>query len=105
MKTLSKIILIATLPLIVSAPDAMAGNSLPMGEARGQIRTATEMWAGLLDGRAQVKRCARTNARAVRCDVVIRGANTRCEMRISVVRDSEFDTVRARGLRCSNGRR
>ena len=102
MKSLSRIILLATLPLVVGAPNATAGNSLPMGEARGQIRTATEMWAGLLDGRAQVKRCARTSARAVRCDVVIRGAKSRCEMRISVVRGSEFDTVRARGLRCSD---
>jgi hypothetical protein len=73
-----------------------------MGEARGQIRTATEMWAGLLDGRAKVRSCERTSHRSVRCDVVITGAGTRCQMRISVVRSARHDTVRARGLRCAN---
>ena len=100
MRTLLKIIPVALIVLVAAAPNAIAGDSLPMGEARGQIRTATDMWAGLLDGRAHVKRCERTSARSVRCQVVIQGANARCEMRISVVRSREFDSVRARGLRC-----
>jgi hypothetical protein len=86
---------------LVAPPAASAGNGLPMGEAREQIHFATDMWAGLLDGKARVKSCKRTSARAVRCDVVIESAATRCEMRISVVRSTRHDTVRARGLRCS----
>ena len=102
MSRLPKIILAAAVAFAATAPNAAAGDPLPMSEARGQIRTATEMWAGLLDGRAHVKRCVRTTPSAVRCEVVISGAGTRCEMRVSVVRRSKFDSVRARGLRCAS---
>ena len=99
-KPLTFMAILASAIALLAPSTAAAGNALPLDEARGQIRAATETWADLLDGRAKVRDCERTSARSVRCMVEIQSPAVRCEMRISVVRSARFDTVRARGLRC-----
>jgi hypothetical protein len=96
-----KLFLAVALLAALAVPSAAVAESLSVKEARGQIRTATENWAALLDGKAKIGACERTHSRAVRCVVVIRSAQTRCEMRVSVSRGAKWDKVRARGVRCT----
>jgi hypothetical protein len=108
MRNLRLLLPLVSMLIAVAAPAAPASaaasadaDPLTFSQARAQIRTATEMWAGLLDGRAHVGRCERSG-RAIRCAVVIRGARTRCEMRVSVSRKTRWDTLRARNVRCAD---
>jgi hypothetical protein len=96
-----RLLLVAALLGALALPAAATAEPISIKEARGQIKTATETWAALLDGKAHIGRCERTQPTAVRCTVVIRSADTRCEMRVSVSRSSRWDSVRARGLRCA----
>jgi hypothetical protein len=95
-----KLALLVPLAVALASPAIAAADTLSVKEARGQIRTATENWAALMDGKAHVGRCVQTKAHLVRCDVVISGVGSRCEMRVSVSRGKKWDAVRARGVRC-----
>ena len=87
---------------VLAAPAGAASEKLSVTQARQQIRTATENWAGLLDGRAHVGSCQHGGAHVVRCAVVIKSPRTRCVMRVTVSRSSEYDTLRARSVRCTD---
>jgi hypothetical protein len=88
---------------VPAAPaGAAAAEKLSVSQARQQIRTATENWAGLLDGQAHVGRCEHGGTRVVRCIVVIKSNRTRCEMQVTVVRGRSYDSLRARSVRCAD---
>ena len=84
-------------PAFALKPDAL---SVP--QARQQIRVATENWAGLIDGRAYIGRCERPGRTVVRCGVAIKSSRTRCDMQVTVQRTRTYDSLRARGVRCSD---
>jgi hypothetical protein len=84
------------------AGAAAAAEKLSVGQARQQIRTATENWAGLLDGQAHVGSCEHGGERIVRCVVVIKSNRTRCQMQVTVVRGRSYDSLRARSVRCAD---
>jgi hypothetical protein len=98
--TLPSTLLVVLALVALAVPAFASAEPLSIREARGQIRTATENWAGLLDGRARIRSCTQTKAHAVTCQVVISGPGGRCEMRVSVNRGAKWDAVRARGVRC-----
>jgi hypothetical protein len=87
---------------IVAPAAALKPDALTLPQARQQIRVATENWAGLIDGRAHIGRCERPDRALVRCGVVIKSARTRCDMEVTVRRTRSYDSLRARGVRCSN---
>jgi hypothetical protein len=102
-KLLPLLIVIALCTLAGAGPAASAAaQKLSVGQARQQIRTATENWAGLLDGRAHVGRCEHGGTRVVRCVVIIKSNRTRCAMQVTVVRGRNYDSLRARSVRCAD---
>jgi hypothetical protein len=101
-KLLPLLIAVVLCALAATAGTAAAGQKLSVGQARQQIRTATENWAGLLDGRAHVGRCEHGGTRVVRCVVIIKSNRTRCEMQVTVVRGRSYDSLRARSVRCAD---